>query len=234
VYLDKTPEYATVLPFLSQVYPDARYVVLTRHPVAILSSFAASFFDNDYSIAQRHDPVLERYVPAMAAFLRHPKVPCIHVRYEDLVADPETWVTRLYEHLRLPIELDTIRYGEREEQRKGLGDPIGVKQHARPSTRSLDRWAVELAASPANVALVRSIVAKLDPDDLATLGYPLETFWRPLDAVGTKAPRRRPLTAYGLQRKLIVHGRALVQRAPLMQRMLRTLRLACDVLLRTY
>jgi hypothetical protein len=34
-FLDKTPAYALVLPFLAKLYPAARYVVLTRHPLAI-------------------------------------------------------------------------------------------------------------------------------------------------------------------------------------------------------
>ena len=35
-FLDKTPAYALVLPFLTKLYPQARYVVLTRHPLAVL------------------------------------------------------------------------------------------------------------------------------------------------------------------------------------------------------
>ena len=34
LFLDKTPAYALVLPFLVRLYPDAKYVVLTRHPLA--------------------------------------------------------------------------------------------------------------------------------------------------------------------------------------------------------
>jgi len=39
LFLDKTPAYALVLPFLTKLYPKARYVVLTRHQLAILSSY---------------------------------------------------------------------------------------------------------------------------------------------------------------------------------------------------
>jgi len=38
-FLDKTPAYALVLPFLTKLYPHAHYVVLTRHPLAILTSY---------------------------------------------------------------------------------------------------------------------------------------------------------------------------------------------------
>src|SRR5262249_42652243 len=49
-FLDKTPAYALVLPFLTKLYPHAKYVVLTRHPLAVLSSYVESFFDGDYPV----------------------------------------------------------------------------------------------------------------------------------------------------------------------------------------
>ncbi|HIA47752.1 MAG TPA: sulfotransferase [Candidatus Hydrogenedentes bacterium] len=89
ICLDKTPAYGLILPFMMKVFPDAKYVVLTRHPLATFSSFADSFFDGDYQIAQNYNPLLNRYVPALARFLRQSEVPFIHVRYEDLVEDPK-------------------------------------------------------------------------------------------------------------------------------------------------
>ena len=44
-FLDKTPANALVLPFLTKVYPNAKYIFLTRHPGAIFASYANSFFD---------------------------------------------------------------------------------------------------------------------------------------------------------------------------------------------
>src|SRR2546422_5821108 len=69
-FLDKTPAYALVLPFLVKLYPEARYIVLTRHPLAVLSSWVESFFDGDYQVALDHNPLLARYVPALARMLR--------------------------------------------------------------------------------------------------------------------------------------------------------------------
>ena len=55
-FLDKTPAYALVLPFLTKLYPQAQYVVLTRHPLAVLSSYVESFFDGDYRVALDAQP----------------------------------------------------------------------------------------------------------------------------------------------------------------------------------
>lgn len=235
VCLDKTPEYATVLPFIAKVFPDARYVVLTRHPLAVFSSFANSFFDGDYEIAQAHDPVMERYVPALAAFVRQTAVPFVHVRYEDLVAAPETWMEKIYGHVGVPYEAETVDYSSRSGSVAGLGDPLGVGKHSRPSTESLSKWADDMVTDPKKLALVKTLVARLDPADLATLGYPLDTFWAPLEermAAGASRPPRQKLSRYLLERKLIVHGREWVRKHPALRKLVSKARLVCDVLLR--
>jgi hypothetical protein len=236
ICLDKTPAYALVLPFLARVFPDAKYVVLTRHPLAIFSSYANSFFEGDYKVAHDYNPILERYVPAMAAFLRGTDPPFVHVRYEDLVTDPEAWFRRICEHVGIPFEADAIDYGKqaRKEPAEGLGDPIGVKQHSRPSTASLDKWPRELAADPGKLALMRDVIDRLVPDDLETLGYPPAEIWKPMEGLGpgVKPPRPPKATRYRFRRRMIVRLRARAQKGGFFRRLLEKLRLGCDVLLR--
>ena len=225
-----------VLPFIQKIFPDAKYVALTRHPLAILSSYANSFFNGDYEVAQKYNPIVNRYVPAIAKFLREARVPLFHVRYEDLVSDPEQWMERIYAYLGVPFEKGTIDYGERAQESKpqGLGDPIGVKQHSRPSTASVNKWTAELLADAGKLAIARSAIQGLDPDDLRDFGFPAERIWEPLDAAQGKAspPRKPPMTRYRLERKLIVTLRGVTQRNAAVRKLLTKARLAADVLLR--
>lgn len=235
ICLDKTPAYGLILPFMMKVFPDAKFVVLTRHPLATFSSFANSFFDGDYQVAQKYNPILNRYVPAIATFLRQNDVPYIHVKYEDLVKDPESWMEKIYGYIGVPFEKDTIDYGNKEpETAKGLGDPIGVKQHSRPTTASVKKWVEDLAADPAKLALMQEVIAQIEPEDLATCGYPADTIWKPLEELGnrTASPKKAPMNRYRLQRKLIVKLRAMAQRGGAFRKLLQKLRLTCDVLLR--
>ncbi len=234
--LDKTPAYALILPFLMKVYPDARYVVLTRHPLALFSSFANSFFDGDYFEAQRYNPILNRYVPALASFLRQREVPHIHVRYEDLVREPETWLERIYGHIGVPHEPGTVEYGRQpdaERPRGGLGDPIGVDRHTRPNTASVKKWVEELAGDPARLALMRGVIEPLDVADLEIIGYPKDELWKPLEDA-PPAPPRKPesLTLYRLQRRAIVRLRHACRREGVLRRAVAATRRACDALLR--
>lgn len=234
LFLDKTPAYALVLDFIARIYPTAKYVVLTRHPLAVFSSYAESFFNGDYAAAHAYNPILERYVPALAKFLRERPVPICHVVYERLVGDPERILPDIFAFIGVPDEPQAVEYGRHEPVAPGLGDPIGVQRHSRPTTESVDKWAVEIASGPDRLQLCRQIVARLDPDDLALWGHPLDTLWQPLEAAGAavKAPVRKALDRYRLERLLIVKLRALVQRQPWLRRWLGTVRLGADVLLR--
>lgn len=236
VCLDKTPAYGLILPFMMKVLPDAKYVVLTRHPLAMFSSFANSFFDGDYAVANEFNPLINRYVPALAAFIRQKEVPFVHVRYEDLVKDPESHFKTICDYIGIPFEAEAINYGEKEggEERKGLGDPIGVKQHTRPTTKSVKKWAQELATDPKKLKLMQVIIAKIDPADLETLGYPLEKLWEPLKEVdGNVEPPAKPkLDRYRLQRKAIITLRGMARSNVPMRKALEKLRLVTDVLLR--
>lgn len=233
-FLDKTPAYALSLDFIARIYPNAKYVVLTRHPLAVFSSFAESFFDSNYQVAHDYNPITERYVPAIAKFLRERKVPIHHVVYEKLVEDPDAVMQGVFEFLGVEHEAAAIDYGKHEHEGKGLGDPIGVAKHSRPSTSSLHKWAGELSGNPARLKLCQDIVARLDPEDLAIWGHPLETFWAPLDALAGKsvAPKAKKLDRYRLERKAIVALRGQVKKHSAFRNLLQKLRLGADVLLR--
>jgi len=234
--LDKTPAYALVLDFVAKLYPWARYVVLTRNPLAVWSSYVQSFFDGDHEAALRFNPILERYVPAVARFLREAPVAIHRVCYEELVAEPEARMRALCAFLGLDFEPGMVAYGESgpaPTAARGLGDPITVARETRPTTRSLARWTEEMAGVPGKVQQAREILARLADEDLAAWGFARAELAAELDAVpGAAAPRRRArLTGYALERRLLVRLRRNIHTNAL-GRLVRRIRTACDVLLR--
>lgn len=230
-FVDKTPAYALVLPFLTRLYPHAKYIVLTRHPLAIAHSVAHSFFAGDYIAAEQANPIVRRYIPAMARFMREAPVAFAHVRYEDLVDDPHAQVRRLCDYLDLQFEPGSIEYGAHKHIAKSFGDPVGVAKHSRPVASSKSTWAQDLKARPEALALLQRNCAALDPQDLTTFGYPPETLLDALGAAHKSATRRNPFESYQLQRKLLLNARRFVGDNAV-GRTLRRVRYACDVLLR--
>jgi len=230
-FLDKTPANALVLPFLQRVYPDAKYVVLTRHPLAVFSSYANSFFNGDWREAHAFNPILERYVPAMAAFIRARTVPLLQVAYEDLVTDPDAQLERIFAFLALEHEPEAVDYGKAGPVKKGMGDPITVDQQGRPVTGSVDKWAAEVAADPEKRAMAEEMMARLDPADLDVWGWPVDASWAPVEAAGGGPPPKPPRNSYTLQRRIMLSLKKDIHNRP-HGKLIKRVKYYCDVLLR--
>ena len=230
-FLDKTPAYALILPFIAKLYPRAKYVVLTRHPLAIMHSVAHSFFGGDYAHAERVNPIVSRYVPAIADFLAHPSVQLTRVRYEDLVQEPEREMRRVLGFLDLPYEARVVTYGEQSHVSKSFGDPVAVSKHDRPVTDSLATFAQDLRAKPAALALAQDVIGRLDPAALSAWGYDKGALFAPVGDAAPKPTARPRLNSYALKRRALLQLRRNVHGGRL-GGAVKKLRYACDVLLR--
>ena len=230
-FLDKTPANALVLPFLQRLYPDAKYVVLTRHPLAVFSSYANSFFNGDWQGAHDFNPIVERYVPAMARFLRERPVPLLHLAYEDVVTEPESQLERIFAFLGLEHDPEAVEYGKASPMKKGLGDPITVNEQDRPVTHSVDKWAAELAHDEAKRALAEQMISSIDVADLTAWQWPPEALWAPIELCGGVAPPKPALNRYTFQRRVMLAlKKDIHQRAH--GKVVKRIKYYCDVLLR--
>ncbi len=120
LFLDKTPAYALVLDFIARIYPYAKFVVLTRHPLAVFSSYAESFFNGDYAAAQAYNPILERYVPGAG------EVPAPAARRRSTTSStnsssptPNAFSARSSRSSACPIEPQAVEYGRKSSTRQG-------------------------------------------------------------------------------------------------------------------
>ena len=218
---------------MKKVYPRAKYILLTRHPAAVFCSFANSFFEGDFEAAEKFNPILSRYVPAMADFLRREDVPLLNVGYEDLAANPETVLEKISTYLEIPFEPEALNYTRKEVEGRGLGDPIGVQRHDRPVTTSIHKWAAELAADKRKFDTVARQLAIVPDADLATWSYPASTLWEPMEEADPASYRkaRQSWNVFRLQRVAFRLLRRNIQHN-LLGRLVTRIRFACDVLLR--
>jgi hypothetical protein len=231
--LDKTPAYALVLPFLAKVYPDARYIVLTRHPLAVFSSYAQSFFDGDYDAALAYNNILGRYIPAIAKFLRERPVPLHHVQYETLVKNPEEEMEKIFRFLNLPNQKDAIDYGSHDHVIKSYGDPK-ASMESRPTTKSVSAWAKELAGDEHKLKLAKQTIEPIDSDDIAFWGYNKDNLFDNVYKVNGSAPSKNKKwkwNSYRIKRKIFIALKKDITNRP-HGKLLKRIKYYCDVLLR--
>lgn len=231
LFLDKTPAYGLVLPFIAKLFPKARYVVLTRHPMAILHSQAHSFFGGDFRVAHDTNPLVKPYVSGIGDFLVSEPVPYVRVRYEDLVEEPEREMRRILEHLELDFEQGCVDYGKQKHITKSYGDPKSVEKHQRPVADSKTKWAGDLLAKPENLEMARQIADELDPDHLEAWGYPKADFFSALEGKEAVSTKLSGFDTYRFKRKVMLGLRKNIHQNTF-GAAVKKVRYYCDVLLR--
>ncbi len=234
IFLDKTPAYALIHDFLTTIYPDAYYLVLTRQPLAIFHSYADSFFNGDYTAALNYNNILARYVPAIAKLLKNPPKNMLHITYEDLVKAPEEALRKITAWLGINYCQEMVNYGHKgasSDLQKGYGDP-NISKDSRPNTKSLSGWAKALATSETGFKLAQEVIRGLDKDDIALWGYQKDHLFDPCVAVkGVKYKPKKHLDAYRCKRRIFLKIKPFAKYKAF-NNLLRHIRYYSDVLLR--
>lgn len=153
--VDKTPPYAMDMETLrraEQIFEDAIYIHLVRHPYAMMESFLRVRLDQQFSSSLFDEPNPDPYIIAetiwatanrnLTTFLADVD-PARHrlVRYEDLVQKPEETMRDLCSLMELSYEpsLITPYDGRRERMMGGIGDP-NILTHTGIDPSLADRW----------------------------------------------------------------------------------------------
>jgi hypothetical protein len=182
-FLDKTPRYHWVAGELADVFPDARFVFLWRHPLSVMASFLDTFRAGRFEPYNFASDLFDGVANLTAARERLGRR-AHAVRYEDLVvAGGERHWRGLFDHLELefdPTALERFadielrgRYGDRSPRRRIVGD-------------SLDAWRSKASTRVGN-AWCRRYIRWIGRERMAAMGYDHDAELRAVAAVPARA-----------------------------------------------
>ena len=165
--LIKNPVYTARVAMIRELFPDAKFILMTRNPYEVFASTRNFYVKLFAALAlQRHDAVpiddviLRTYTRMMDALLRDtadlPAEALVEVRYEALDRDPLGEVARVYETLGLPgfdaarpafeRYLTTTRSYQKNAYRHADADLATVDRHW---SRFIERWDYQRPAAAA-------------------------------------------------------------------------------------
>ncbi|MCT9075368.1 sulfotransferase family protein [Streptomyces fulvoviolaceus] len=119
VIVDKTPANTLIWPRLHRCWPHAKYIVLLRHPGAVIASLTSRRADPD------HEAILAEVLQYAEKLEEARQSLDAHViTYEELTAEPEKTTRDLCDYLGLPWESAMLDYGTKDHGtfRPQLGD----------------------------------------------------------------------------------------------------------------
>lgn len=143
--VDKNPLNMLWLPLMHRMFPDARIILMLRHPCdALLSNYVQNYRSAVMmSVSLDLERLARAYVDAFSAWFHHAEIlkpAVLAVRYEDLVDDPGKEALRLGRFLGIE-NTGAMLQPDRHARSKGFIGTPSYSEVIRPiHPRSIGRW----------------------------------------------------------------------------------------------
>ena len=168
-FLDKTPRYHLILKELTRMFPEGRFVVLHRNPLAVVASILNTWTRGRFRLKSNALDVYEGPL-SIHDFVMNAPTHLLEVHYESLAASPEATLRRVTEFLGLEPLARAELPNDDAVKRAALGDKRGIHQYRKVTTASVEAWPTSFA-SPIRRAWARRYLAYLGEARLQRMGY---------------------------------------------------------------
>lgn len=172
LFLDKTPRYYHIIPELHRTFPDAKFIILLRNPLAVFNSMIKTWVQKDWfwlsETANRQDllnapKLLLRGIDTLGE-------ECIVVQYEDLVTFAEEQIKKISDYLRIDYLPEISENFGKNLSRWQLGDQGDVYKYQELAANKVSAWEKHID-DPQVWRVTRDYLNVLGKRDLAKMGY---------------------------------------------------------------
>jgi len=171
-FLDKTPRYHVISGDIIKAFPEGKFIILGRNPLAVLASILETW--KAFHLF-RYDLYLG--LASLVTTLQEYSEIVTYIRYEDLVEKPEEQLREICDYLELefqqtmltaiPVDLDGVdEFGYPVRM-----DGTGREDYQDISTDSVSKWTGILAASGLRKLTAGKYLSWIGSDRLLQLGY---------------------------------------------------------------
>lgn len=138
-FIDKTPRYYLIIRFLSEVFPNAKFIFLFRHPLQVVASILTTWLKNRFSIYKSYIDIYGG-PKAIAKGYERLKDRSISIQYEDLIISPEAVISKICDYLQIEFHSDMIDDFTAVNFKGRMGDQTGSREYGTISTTPLIKW----------------------------------------------------------------------------------------------
>jgi hypothetical protein len=186
-FLDKTPRYHLVSDEIIAAFPDGRYLLLWRNPLAVVASLIETWAGGKWNLYRFKVDLFDGIENLIQTYERHEEK--LHaVRYEALITQPEETWDNVFRYLGLPFDSSVLALFGNVELTGRWGDHTGTERYAAVSSEPLERWK-RVLNNPVRKAWCRRYLRWIGRERLAVMGYDLDVLIAELDALPTSYRR---------------------------------------------
>jgi len=161
LFTDKMPLSEVWTPVIRAAFPQARLIRMVRHPLDTAVSMLSHNLTHGELCGYRIEDIARHMQAVHALTGRYAAAlgeTALSVRYEDLVADQETWTRRLLNHLDLPFEAACLRF---HQNRRYAPTPSYAQVSEPLNDRSIGRWRQYESQLAPQAAALTGVIADL-------------------------------------------------------------------------
>lgn len=178
-FLDKTPRYYEIASELIKIFPDAKFIVLYRHPLAVFSSILRTWVKHEIDMLYYYSRDLLVAPRKLTNFVsEHSKSIC-QVHYEEFVKSPTEEIRRLCNYIGVEFYEDIINY--KTDQEWAFGDKK-IKDKSAPDITSIDAWKGHLK-DQRSININYYYLRDLGEEIFSRLGYDFATAFNEIKAL---------------------------------------------------
>jgi hypothetical protein len=153
IFIDKTPRYYHILPFIEELFPKAKKIWLKRNPLDVALSCKNTWgVRTEFITGQKILPLsfdLAVGLFNLAHYFNKPSPSKFEIQYEALMQSPHETLSRLCHFIGIEFEDQMLNYAQNQEligqyQTATMGDKKALSTNT-IHTQSIGKWAKELS-----------------------------------------------------------------------------------------
>ncbi len=169
-FLDKTPRYYLFIPEILKIFPNAKYIVLTRNYLDVLSSIIKTWGKGHLRSLHRNEIDLVKGPLKISEGIRLLKDKAFILKYEELVSNPVESLEQLFKYLELDFDSEVITTFSQQKTSGRLGDPTGILKYTSLDKKSIIGWK-NVLTTKVRLNVARHYLNKISFETVELLGY---------------------------------------------------------------
>jgi len=125
-FLDKTPRYYLIINELVEVFPEAKFILLIRNPLAVLGSIINSWTKENWYQLSQYKVDLINGIDTMLDGMECYKESALVFRYEDLLHNQTKALKKCFTYIELEFEEEILNYHQQNSEKWLYGDSENI------------------------------------------------------------------------------------------------------------
>jgi len=181
-FLDKTPRYALIVEEVINIFPDGKFIVLWRNPLAIIASIVETWASGKWDLSMCKVDLFDGMASLIDGYQAH-SGRILAIQYENFLQSPEIELARISNYLELRLDPDVLKKFSDVRFKGTLIDPTGTKNYRTVDTTPLEKWKTVIN-NPLRKVWCKRYLNWLGKERLKVMGYDLNTLLHEIDSTG--------------------------------------------------